>query len=258
VFSAGPTFTLSATTKLTEIGGFLNNCGSIIGGIPDCPNPQPFSVEVHRIINGELQDPIIGQFQLSNDDQPLLVSYESADPNLTLQPGTYAALFVAQPGDAGLLLGSAFDPFAFTAGWAQLAVIDGANTYLQEGPYAVRITGELVDTTPPDLTVSVTPNELWPPNHQYVTVRATVTATDDTDPNPMIELVSVTSNEPDNGVNDGNTVDDIVIVSDLTFDLRAERSGAGGGRIYTITYTATDASGNSTTAAAAVTVPLAH
>ncbi|MBL7064891.1 MAG: VWA domain-containing protein, partial [Anaerolineae bacterium] len=63
------------------------------------------------------------------------------------------------------------------------------------------------------------------------------------------------SNEPDNGLGDGDTPDDIVIVGDFTFKLRAERSGTGDGRIYTITYQVTDACGNSTIATATVTVP---
>jgi len=66
----------------------------------------------------------------------------------------------------------------------------------------------------------------------------------------------VTSNEPDNGEEDGNTVNDIVIVDDFHFELRAERSGVGTGRVYTITYLVTDACGNSTLASATVTVPL--
>ena len=37
--------------------------------------------------------------------------------------------------------------------------------------------------------------------------------------------------------------------------LRAERSGTGTGRIYTLTYSATDCSGNSSTAEVTVTVP---
>ena len=68
-------------------------------------------------------------------------------------------------------------------------------------------------------------------------------------------LVSVTSNEPDNGLGDGDTANDIVIVDDFTFNLRAERSGTGQGRVYTITYQVTDACGNSTLASATVTVP---
>jgi hypothetical protein len=103
--------------------------------------------------------------------------------------------------------------------------------------------------------VSVTPDMLWPPNHKYVTVSAVVTVADNIDPNPTLTLVSVTSNEPDDGLGDGDTPDDIVVVDDFTFELRAERSGTGDGRVYTITYEATDACGNSTIATATVTVP---
>ena len=111
------------------------------------------------------------------------------------------------------------------------------------------------DAVPPLVEVSVTPDTLWPPNHKYVTVQATVDVSDNIDPNPTLTLVSVTSNEPDNGLGDGDTPDDIVIVGDFTFKLRAERSGTGDGRIYTITYQVTDACGNSTIATATVTVP---
>jgi hypothetical protein len=45
-------------------------------------------------------------------------------------------------------------------------------------------------------------------------------------------------------------------VDDLHVKLRAERSGNGSGRIYTMTYIATDACGNSSeTASTTVTVP---
>ena len=42
---------------------------------------------------------------------------------------------------------------------------------------------------------------------------------------------------------------------DVQFQLRSERQGGGDGRKYTIVYTATDCSGNSTTEAVCVTVP---
>ncbi len=112
----------------------------------------------------------------------------------------------------------------------------------------------VVDTTPPEITVSVTPDSLWPPNHKYVQVEATVTAQDAVDPAPTVTFVSITSNEPDNGKGDGNTVNDIVILGDYTFEFRAERSGNDMGRVYTITYQATDASGNTALAYATVTV----
>ena len=58
----------------------------------------------------------------------------------------------------------------------------------------------------------------------------------------------------DNTVGDGNTTNDIQIENGNIF-LRAERSGLGTGRVYTITYKATDASGNSAQDSATVTVP---
>jgi predicted extracellular nuclease len=109
------------------------------------------------------------------------------------------------------------------------------------------------DAIPPEVEVRVTPDTLWPPNHKYVTVEATVDVFDATG-DTTLTLVSVTSNEPDDGPGKDKS-NDIVIVDDFTFRLRAERSGGGDGRIYTITYVVTDACGNSTLATATVTVP---
>jgi len=117
------------------------------------------------------------------------------------------------------------------------------------------VTVTVVDTTPPEIAISATPNILWSPNHKYVEVTINVTVYDKCDPSPTIKFVSITSNEPDNDVGDGNTVNDIVIINDFTFNLRAERSGTGSGRTYTLTYEATDASGNNTTATVTIEVP---
>lgn len=111
------------------------------------------------------------------------------------------------------------------------------------------------DTTPPEIDCSVSPDTLWPPNHKSVDVTATVNVTDDTDPNPVVVLVSVTSNEPDDGIGDGDTANDIVIVDDTTVSLRAERAAGGTGRVYTLTYEATDASGNTATSTCSIVVP---
>jgi len=111
------------------------------------------------------------------------------------------------------------------------------------------------DERAPVLTLSVTPALLWPANHKMVPVTVTATAVDDTDPTPAITLVGVRSSEPDDGKGDGATVGDIVRLSDFQFLLRAERSGSGPGRFYTITYRASDSAGNSVERAVTVTVP---
>jgi hypothetical protein len=111
-----------------------------------------------------------------------------------------------------------------------------------------------VDLCPqPSLRVTVSPETLWPPNHKYVLAHATLAASRDI---TATTLVSVTSNEPDTGVGDGDTSNDIVILNGSTFNLRAERSGTGTGRLYTITYQATNGCGAATTATATVAVPL--
>jgi pimeloyl-ACP methyl ester carboxylesterase len=119
----------------------------------------------------------------------------------------------------------------------------------------------VVDTQPPELEVVLSPSSLWPPNHKMVPVIATVSASDNCDEDPAIVLTSVVSSEPDDakGGGDGKTTNDIqdadIGNEDYNISLRAERQGKGDGRIYTITYEATDDSGNSATASATVTVP---
>jgi hypothetical protein len=116
------------------------------------------------------------------------------------------------------------------------------------------------DTTPPNLLVSLSPNSLWPPNHKMVDITANITVTDACDAHPTVKLLSISSNEPANSTGDGNTSPDISGATfgtdDRSFQLRAERKGNGNGRIYTVTYSAQDASGN--TAQKIATVTVAH
>lgn len=112
------------------------------------------------------------------------------------------------------------------------------------------------DTTPPEIDdVIARPNRLWPPNHKMVLVKVKVDATDMCDPDLTCQIISVTSNEPVNGLGDGDTSPDWIITGPLTVELRAERSGKGTGRVYTITVECVDHSGNSSTATVIVKVP---
>lgn len=109
------------------------------------------------------------------------------------------------------------------------------------------------DATPPTLVLSPSPSSLWPPSHKMVTVKVTVTVSDNVDPNPVVKLVSITCDDACDPSSDvaGATLD----TDDRQFQLRAERSGGGTGRSYTITYSAKDATGNTTTKATMVRVP---
>ena len=111
------------------------------------------------------------------------------------------------------------------------------------------------DTEPPVVTLSVTPDVLWSPNHKMIPITPTVTATDNVDPSPRVELVGVTMTEPDDAQGDGHTVNDVELTPDGQIFVRSERSGKGGSRVYTITFRATDAAGNTAFASATVVVP---
>jgi hypothetical protein len=67
--------------------------------------------------------------------------------------------------------------------------------------------------------------------------------------------VSATSSEPDDGRGDGSTTGDIEIVDPHRLRLRAERSGGGPGRRYTVTVACTDSGGGGSSAQTVVVVP---
>jgi hypothetical protein len=116
----------------------------------------------------------------------------------------------------------------------------------------------VVDTTPPVIgRVTVNPMMLWPPNHKMVDITIHATVTDTCGPATW-KILSVTSNEPVNGTGDGDTGPDWAITGDHTVQLRAERSGKGHGRTYSITIQASDQSGNTSSKVLTVSVPHNH
>jgi CHRD domain len=111
------------------------------------------------------------------------------------------------------------------------------------------------DTKPPEVeSITPRPHVLWPPNHRMVPIHVAVKATDVCG-EVKSKIISVASNEPVNGIGDGNTSPDWLITGDLTVELRAERSGHGNGRIYTIKLDIEDEVGNKVTRETTVKVP---
>ena len=132
----------------------------------------------------------------------------------------------------------------------------------ETGPYvmvfdvnAAGFTSVVLDTKPP--RISGMPNNgctLWPPDHKFVQV-ADVKATDaESGIFPGSFVVTANSNEPQNPI-----APDVIISADgsggFTVQLRADRFGTGIGRIYTITATASDLGGNTSTSTVTCAVP---
>ncbi len=109
---------------------------------------------------------------------------------------------------------------------------------------------EREDITPPTLTVTLSPSILHP-NKKLVPITASISVKDDYDTAPDIKLESITSNE----ILDKDDIKGIQYADIRQFQLKAEhKEGNKAGRIYTVTYSATDGTGNKTTASATVTV----
>jgi hypothetical protein len=114
----------------------------------------------------------------------------------------------------------------------------------------------VVDTTPPSIVeASASPDLLWPPNHKMFLVNLAVSTSDNCDAPPVCNVLSVTSNEPENASGDGNTAEDWEITGNLAVNLRAECSGNSNGRVYTVELICSDIAGNSSTGAVSVIVP---
>jgi hypothetical protein len=90
---------------------------------------------------------------------------------------------------------------------------------------------------------AASPTTLWPPNHKMVAISFDLDMDNECGLPVTTTVIDVTSNEPVNAVGDGNTEPDWVIDGAGHLKLRAERSGTGNGRTYTIRLRADSESG---------------
>jgi hypothetical protein len=140
----GPEIGLTQPTRITEIGGFVNNCFPYI----DCSPGIPLQVQIRPAPN-QLPDltNIIASFSLSTDNDKASFAYESVRPDIILPAGYYYILFVEpEPTSLGALMSSATSPFSYTSGTSILGYIHPEFNYAWNytGSAAVRVLGRPV------------------------------------------------------------------------------------------------------------------
>jgi hypothetical protein len=240
--------------------------GAVTGTAPTVSFAGPGSFSVDHHASDGLDMVSCSAVVTIRDTQPPRIT---APPDMTAECASPAG---AAPGDLGTPVSTdACDPSPTITSDAPATVPLGATVVTWQARDSSGLTASdtqvvtVVDTIPPLISLSVTPSVLWPPNHQMVEIALDVRTADVCDRAPSLTLTSITMSdggettafEPAIGAaaGRGRTTNDIQVGADGTIRLRAERSGRGTGRIYSITYTATDASGRRSSATATVTVP---
>ena len=129
--------------------------------------------------------------------------------------------------------------------------IVGAGAVLAADTSTAITTCTAADCGPPTVAIdcegaALSPGVIWPPDHSMVPVNV-ISVTSSAGP-VTITIQSIYQNEPVDALGSGNTAPDGKVVNTSTTStayVRAERAGPGTGRIYYITFTAMDSSGNS-------------
>ena len=99
----------------------------------------------------------------------------------------------------------------------------------------------------PPTCAAATPSidAIWPPNHKFVTVRVVGVSDPEGDPFTLT-IDGIWQDEPVDETGDGSTAPDALGVGQPRAQVRAERDGAGNGRVYHIYFSGADAHGSCT------------
>ncbi|MDR4888382.1 family 16 glycosylhydrolase [Fredinandcohnia sp. QZ13] len=244
------TFTISLTNP--KVGIFVRKLNTSI------------PVKTAEFTNFTLNDRIIPFW---NPVASITVTGEGGATAITAKDGTLQMSAAALPADADnkTVIWSVINPDGTETDKATIDT-DGLLTAVKDGQVKVvatakdgsGVTGSMTidisGQTVQDygkITLTLDKTELWPANNKMVPIHATLQYDGDPKDIAGVSLTSITSNEQAKNDISGAKFG----TADYEFELRATRLGNGIGRVYTIEYTITFTSGETTTATGIVTVP---
>ncbi len=240
----------------------LNAVGKELPGLPWSLNQAysdvPIPLNAAHCKPFYYMDCTIAVFQFDYMPEPKTnIMMEGIENNMVPPPKIFSGAEDIRPGTrssvAELTIPAAYQSSGYLTAFGEVFLLDN-NTRNPDGTIVTDAVIQFtqVDVMPPNLSFTLSPTTLWPPNGKLVSIHAAIVVQDDYDPAPEIKLESITANE----LADGDIQNAQIGTDDRDFYLAAKRAGNNmAGRIYTVTYSATDASGNKATASATVTVP---
>jgi PKD domain-containing protein/K319-like protein len=246
--------------------------GTIVGKsavVPLTLNAGAYTFTLTATDAGGLSSSAVTHVTITNTNRPPVANagadpaFQCAGPRGTLvkldgsasaDPNGYALKFVWAD-SSGNVLGNS----AVTSVLASLGTHTYTLTVTDSAGLSSKATTSVTvqDTLPPTLGVSLSTSVRRLKDNKLVFVNAAINVGDVCDPKPKVKLISITSNDPaDRGrhvVSDVEAVGGgpVAFGTDVrSFLLRAERPENRLPLIYAVTYSATDASGNTTTTTA--------
>jgi hypothetical protein len=266
VLGPGESFTVSIPDTDVTVGDSLVMHGAVVNPVTGIINVDWVD---QALIKADLISPtltVVGSGEVDSLDEPgawyneeITVGFEASDVGDDWKVASGVAGLIVIEDDVQLPYVEA-DTWTktYTSGMHTIAAvaIDYAGNLSEQKFIKVGVDQQapvIVWDDPP-----TTPDRLWSPDHTMRLVHLNYTVIEDND--YTVEVAAVSS-EPDEGTGDGDYPNDIQYLfnPDGTQDawnllLRSERSGGGDGRCYTISVTATDVAGNSTTSAVGIWV----
>jgi hypothetical protein len=192
-------------------------------------------------------------------DGPVTVTFSASDEGA--QPSGVHEINVTLSGaenDEQALAGATGEVTISAEGLTRLTYTASDEAGNTSEPQALEVR---IDSVAPTVACIAAPAVLWPPNHELRAVTVMVDVTDAGAGASGFVLEQVSSNEADDGLGDGDTPGDVtgwdLGTADGAGQLRAERSGTGTGRVYTLAYEGADAAGNTAACTTQVQVPKA-
>jgi hypothetical protein len=213
-------------------------------------NPSAVTLQIYReadgTLMGEFPNLAVSAAPTGTPDETTFIEY-SPDSAVDLAPGTDYLVVVSElpaPYAVPDLMQTSSQTYNASSGWSLGTLSRGFYPFFTEpvtGVLKIQLSGSSVAVAnqPPDISQAhASLPMLWPPNGKMVPLQIDGVTDPEGDP-VTLTVLSIMQDEPvANSAK--NQSRDAMLGADGRFQLRAERLASGNGRVYTVTFRASD------------------